>query len=147
MDYYSQLNIKQQIAVRALAIGLDIESTAEKAEVSRATINHWMMSPEFVGAIEELTNKMSDRLYREIINASSLAIKTLVGIINDSTTETREKIQASSKILDLAQKRQDYLLLRKIELLENMYGGLAQELIISEFEDDINAKELTAENN
>jgi hypothetical protein len=124
MYFYKKLKAKQVLAINVLSMGGTKKQAAETANVTLATIDSWYEQVEFLSAIEEKTNEFCDQVYRKIIAASNLATKTLIDIINDENTKDRDKITASCKILDLALKRQDYLLMKKIELLQDMYGDL-----------------------
>lgn len=127
MYFYQKLQSKQKLAINVLAMGGTKRQAAETAKVSAAAIDLWCQQTDFVSAIDEKTNEFCDMVYRKIIASASLATKTLVDIINDPEAKTRDKISASSKILDLAMKRQDYLLMKKIETLQEMYGDLEQD--------------------
>lgn len=136
MYFYEKLANRQKLAVNTLSLGGTIKQASESASVSRVCVEKWLQHPEFVSAVDQKTNEYCDQVYRKIIAASSLATKTLVDVISDPESKTRDKITASSKILDLAMKRQDYLLMKKIELLEGMYGELEGELDFEMPEED-----------
>jgi hypothetical protein len=90
-----------------LACGATVEAAAQKAGVSRATVQRRMRSPDFQARLQEMRSDMLARAAAALTAAASEAIRTLLALLQPSVPHAT-RLGAARAIMELGVKmRQD----------------------------------------
>jgi transposase len=113
-----------QLLLVALACGATIEAAAQKAGLSQATVYRRLRDPEFKNRIQQAQSDMVKRASGTLTAAGMEAIKTLLGLLQSSTTPASVRLGAARAVLELGGKLRDNVEYeeRLLALEERLFG-------------------------
>lgn len=113
-----------QVLLVALACGATIEAAAQKAGISQATVYRRLRDPEFKKRIQQAQSDMVKRTSGTLTAAGMEAIKTLLGLLQSSTTPASVRLGAARAVLELGGKLRDNVEYeeRLVALEERLFG-------------------------
>jgi hypothetical protein len=111
------------LLVLALACGATQEAAAQKAGVSKATVQRRMQDPEFQARLQAASADMVKRSALTLTAASTEAIKTLLAL-QQSSTPYPTRLGAARAILEIGVK------LREVADVEERLAALEQEMAV-----------------
>jgi type II secretory pathway component PulF len=91
----------------ALACGATIEVAAQKAGLSQATVYRRLQDPEFKNRIQQAQSDMVKRASGTLTAAGMEAIKTLLSLLQSSSTPAAVRLGAARAVLELGSKLRD----------------------------------------
>jgi hypothetical protein len=112
------------ILLGALACGATHEGAAQKAGVSKRTVERRMKDPEFLARLQEHCSGMLRRSARTLTAAATEAIKTLLALLS-STIPHATRLGAARTILELGPK------LRETAEFEERLTALEQQMTLN----------------
>jgi hypothetical protein len=110
-----------EILLATLACGATLEAAAQKAGVSRGTVQRRLLEPDFRARLQELSADMVKRSSRTLTAASTEAIKTLLAL-QQSSTPYATRLGAARAILEIGIK------LREVADLEERLAAVESRL-------------------
>jgi hypothetical protein len=103
----------------ALACGATLEAAAQKAGVSKATVQRRLQDPEFQKRLQEVRSDMVKRAAGTLTAASAEAIKTLLSL-QQTTVPPAVRLGAARSILEIGIKMREVAdLEERVAALEN----------------------------
>jgi len=113
-----------QMLLVALACGATIEGAAQKAGLSQATVYRRLRDPEFKNRIQQAQSDMVKRASGTLTAAGMEAIKTLLGLLQSSSTPASVRLGAARAVLELGGKLRDNVEYeeRLLALEERLFG-------------------------
>lgn len=110
-----------------LTAGYSESETSALTGVSGKQIREYLRDPNFLAALRDAQESIFQATQNKMLLASTLAVNTLVDILQSDSTSDSNKIQAAKVVLDFsktAREIQKEQRLEKLELLAN--GNLKQ---------------------
>src|SRR5712692_4234146 len=96
-----------QLLLVALACGATVEAAAQKAGLSQATVYRRLRDPEFKERIQDVQSDMVKRASGTLTAAGMEAIKTLLALLQSSSTPAGVRLGAARAVLELGGKLRD----------------------------------------
>jgi hypothetical protein len=96
-----------QVLLVALACGATIEAASQKAGLSQATVYRRLQDPEFRKRIQQAQSDMVKRASGALTAAGMEAIKTLLSLLQSSSTPAAARLGAARAVLELGNKLRD----------------------------------------
>jgi AcrR family transcriptional regulator len=96
-----------QLLLVALACGATVEAAAQKAGLSQATVYRRLRDPEFKKRIQDVQSDMVKRASGTLTAAGMEAIKTLLALLQSSSTPAGVRLGAARAVLELGGKLRD----------------------------------------
>jgi len=117
-----------QMLLVALACGATVEAAAQKAGLSQATVYRRLLDPEFKRRIQQAQSDMVKRASGTLTAAGMEAIKTLLSLLQTSSTPAAVRLGAARAVLELGTKLRDNVELeeRLRALEERLFGKEAK---------------------
>ncbi len=94
---------KDESAILALACGASVETAAQKAGISKRTLQRRMADPEFRRQIQAIRSDMVERHSGTLTAAGTEAIKTLLELLKPTNAGT-VRLGAARSVLEIAGK-------------------------------------------
>jgi hypothetical protein len=94
------------VLLMTLACGATVEAAAQKAGVSRATVQRRLLDPEFHARLQEFRSDMVTRASGTLTAASTEAIKTLLAL-QQPTIPHAVRLGAARSILEIGIKMRE----------------------------------------
>lgn len=104
-----ELSAKQQKAIAALLDSSTIKDAAEKAGVSRTTLDRWLDDEAFAGAYRAASHRVFETALSGLQAITAEAVQTLRDVQRDATARPGEKVAAAKAVLDFALKGREAL--------------------------------------
>ena len=112
------------VLLMTLACGATAEAAAQKAGVSRATVQRRLLDPRFRARLQEVRSDMVARAAGALTAASTEAIKTLLAL-QQSTIPHAVRLGAARSILEIGIK------MREVADLEERLTSLEQQTAVN----------------
>jgi hypothetical protein len=100
----ASLGSRKDRAIAALLKHSNKEKAAEEAGVHPATLWRWQKDPLFQQALREGRREAFSQCVGRLQQASTTAVETLLGIMNDQAAPSGSRVRAAQCVVELSQK-------------------------------------------
>lgn len=95
---------KTEQAVAALLSHATIEEAAKAVDIAVITLRRWLRDEEFRSEYERARRQLMEHAAARLQQASSLAVETLRGIMQDETAPASARAMAARIVLEMGQR-------------------------------------------